>query len=131
MLLGGHSQSTLSYLWGLCACAFGSLEWTARASWHVSCCFISVLSAGTHAADVETHMLQMLKDGPGELLRRLPVIALEDAVAHPTALPVLVWLMAAQVRWHRWPANKAGCPGRCALRDAGDWPSGSFGLLLG
>lgn len=41
---------------------------------------------------------QFLKDegGPAELLRRLPVIVVEDALLHP-ALPLVVWLMAAQV----------------------------------
>ncbi|KAF5838004.1 hypothetical protein DUNSADRAFT_3597 [Dunaliella salina] len=40
--------------------------------------------------------LQMLKDDPAELLRRLPIICLEDTTAHPTLLPVVVWLMCAQ-----------------------------------
>lgn len=47
------------------------------------------------------HATQMLKDDPGELLRRLPVIFVEDAIAHPHAVPVVVWLMAAQVRGRR------------------------------
>lgn len=41
--------------------------------------------------------LQLAKEDPGELLRRLCIIVLEDAVAHP-ALPPLVWLMAAQAK---------------------------------
>lgn len=43
--------------------------------------------------------VQMLKDEAlvPELLRRLPVIALEDALL-PPPLPLAVWLMAAQVR---------------------------------
>lgn len=40
---------------------------------------------------------QMLQGHPSELLRRLPIICLEDAVLHPTLLPVAVWLMAAEV----------------------------------
>jgi hypothetical protein len=40
--------------------------------------------------------LCLLKDQPGELLRRLSIICVEDALLHP-ALPLVVWLMAAQV----------------------------------
>jgi hypothetical protein len=39
----------------------------------------------------------MLKQDPGELLRRLPIICLEDTTAHPSLLPIVVWLMCAQV----------------------------------
>lgn len=35
-------------------------------------------------------------EGTSELLRRVPVISLEDTLMHP-ALPLVVWLMAAQV----------------------------------
>ena len=41
--------------------------------------------------------LHLAKDDAAELLRRLCLIVLEDAVAHP-ALPALVWLMAAQAK---------------------------------
>lgn len=39
----------------------------------------------------------MLKDDPSELLRRLSIICLEDALLHP-ALPLIVWLMAAHAK---------------------------------
>eukprot|EP00798_Chlamydomonas_sp_ICE-L_P027581 gene27581-7215_t len=39
--------------------------------------------------------LHILKEDPSELLRRLPIICLEDAILHP-AFPLLVWLMVAQ-----------------------------------
>ena len=38
--------------------------------------------------------LCLLKEDAGELLRRLSIICLEDAVLHP-GLPLIVWLMAA------------------------------------
>ena len=38
--------------------------------------------------------LCLLKEDAGELLRRLAIICLEDAVLHP-GLPLVVWLMAA------------------------------------
>lgn len=40
--------------------------------------------------------LALLKDSPEELLRRLSIICLEDAVLH-AALPMLSWAAAAQV----------------------------------
>lgn len=36
----------------------------------------------------------------GELLRRLPVISLEDSITHP-ALPLVVWLMASQSKGYQ------------------------------
>jgi hypothetical protein len=41
---------------------------------------------------------------PDELLRRLPVIAIEDALLHP-GLPVLVWLMVASSKGYRVPST--------------------------
>ena len=38
-----------------------------------------------------------MKDDAGELLRRLSIICLEDAVLHPR-LPLVVWLMAAHAK---------------------------------
>ena len=38
--------------------------------------------------------LCLLKEDAGELLRRLSIICLEDAILHP-GLPFVVWLMAA------------------------------------
>lgn len=42
-------------------------------------------------------VLSSAGSGMGELLRRLGVIVIEDALLHP-ALPLVTWLMAAQVR---------------------------------
>ena len=39
--------------------------------------------------------LHLLKEDASELLRRLSIICLEDAILHPH-LPLIVWLMAAQ-----------------------------------
>ena len=36
--------------------------------------------------------------GERELLRRLPIIFVEDALPHPTLLPVLTWMMAAHAK---------------------------------
>jgi hypothetical protein len=57
---------------------------------------------------------QMVKtpEGAGELLRRVPIIALEDTLMHP-ALPLVVWLMAAQVSL----ACRGGCRS-CTTADA-------------
>ena len=41
--------------------------------------------------------LHLWKDDPSELLRRLCIVMLEDAVLHPD-LPVVVWLMAAAAK---------------------------------
>lgn len=41
--------------------------------------------------------LQLLKDDAGELLRRLSIICLEDAILHPE-LPLIVWLMMAHAK---------------------------------
>ena len=38
-----------------------------------------------------------MKDDPSELLRRLSIIMLEDAVLHPD-LPLVAWLMAAAAK---------------------------------
>ena len=38
-----------------------------------------------------------MKDDAGELLRRLSIICLEDAMLHPD-LPLVVWLMAAHAK---------------------------------
>lgn len=40
--------------------------------------------------------VQCLKDDAGEVLRRLPVICLEDGLLHPS-FAAIVWLMAAEV----------------------------------
>lgn len=39
--------------------------------------------------------LQLLRQDPSELLRRLPIIMLEDTLVHPRYFPELVWLMVA------------------------------------
>ena len=41
--------------------------------------------------------LHLWKDDPSELLRRLCIIMLEDAVLHPD-LPIVAWLMAAAAK---------------------------------
>lgn len=41
--------------------------------------------------------LHLMKEDAGELLRRLSIICLEDAVLHPS-LPLVVWLMAAHAK---------------------------------
>ena len=38
------------------------------------------------------------RKGEEELLRRLPILFVEDALPHPTLLPVLTWLMAAHTK---------------------------------
>jgi hypothetical protein len=43
-----------------------------------------------------------MKDDPSELLRRLCVIMLEDAVLHPD-LPLVAWLMAAAAKKYAPP----------------------------
>ena len=44
--------------------------------------------------------LCLLKEDAGELLRRLSIICLEDAILHP-GLPFVVWLMAAHSKVRR------------------------------
>ncbi len=41
--------------------------------------------------------LQLMKDNPGEFLRRVSIVCLEDAVLHPD-MPLLVWLMCAHAK---------------------------------
>ncbi|GAX78038.1 hypothetical protein CEUSTIGMA_g5480.t1 [Chlamydomonas eustigma] len=41
--------------------------------------------------------MHLMKEDPSQLLRRLPIICLEDAILHPR-LAVIVWIMAAQAK---------------------------------
>ena len=54
--------------------------------------------------------LQLLKDDPGELLRRLSIICLEDAILHPR-LPVVVWLMVAHSKVRQGVRENTGWTG--------------------
>lgn len=69
--------------------------------------------------------LQLTKEDPPQLLRRLSVVCVEDGVLHP-GLPLVVWLMAAQVGWrcvctaqHVNQGRAGVCAAFCALRVAG------------
>lgn len=54
--------------------------------------------------------LSLIKEDPGELLRRLAIIVVEDTLLHP-ATPALVWLMAAQVGTVGRGGGAGACPG--------------------
>jgi hypothetical protein len=65
-----------------------------------------------HRVSMSRCALYLLKEDVGELLRRVSVICVEDAVLHPS-LPMLVWLMAAQACPHyhtQAPCNDAEAP---------------------
>ncbi|KAK9800311.1 hypothetical protein WJX73_000054 [Symbiochloris irregularis] len=71
--------------------------------------------------------LQLLKDNAGELLRRLSIICLEDAVLHPQ-LPLIVWLMAAHAKgyelgWHHADACLAIVSELASVSKRDCWPS--------
>ncbi|KAG1656684.1 hypothetical protein FOA52_007254 [Chlamydomonas sp. UWO 241] len=84
-------------------------------------------------------LLHMLKEDPDELLRRLSVIAIEDAMLHPD-LPLVVWLMAATAKGYaigrslasvllRFVYQLARCPVRDVMPDPRARPGKAMGCL--
>ena len=57
--------------------------------------------------------LCLLKEDPAELLRRLAIICLEDAILHP-GLPLVVWCMAAQSKVSASKPSAAQQAPRCS-----------------
>ncbi len=82
------------------------------------------LGRGACAVRAALHLVKE-EGGPAQLLRRLSVVCVEDAILHP-GLPLVVWLMAAQVRGRAggcdspsthgstaWPPRRSAMDLRC------------------